>query len=77
MQMAKTQTKSLVKPDSNVAVPAGYREFFNEIKEKIRSAQLKAAIAASRELFNYTGILAKILLKNKKRKVGVARCWKE
>ncbi len=48
--MAKTQTKSLVKLDSSVAVPAGYREFFNEIKEKIRSAQLKAAIAASREL---------------------------
>lgn len=48
--MAKTQTKSLVNPDSNVVVPAGYREFFNEIKEKIRSAQLKAAIAASREL---------------------------
>ncbi|HEX4838899.1 MAG TPA: PDDEXK nuclease domain-containing protein [Rhabdochlamydiaceae bacterium] len=48
--MAKTQTKSLAKPDSSVVVPAGYREFFNEIKEKIRSAQLKAAIAAGQEL---------------------------
>lgn len=48
--MTKTQTKSLAKLDSNIATPVGYREFLNEIKEKIRGAQLKAAIAASREL---------------------------
>ena len=48
--MARTPTKSLVKPDSHIVVPAGYREFLNEFKEKTRNAQLKAAITASRDL---------------------------
>ena len=44
------QTKSLAKLDSNIAAPIGYREFLNELKEKVRSTQLRAAIAASRKL---------------------------
>jgi len=65
--MAKTQTKSLVKLDSNVAVPIGYREFLHEIKEKIRSAQLKAAIAASRELIQLYWDLGKDIVEKQEK----------
>lgn len=44
------QAKSLDKLGADVVAPAGYREFLNELKGKIRNAQLKAAIPASREL---------------------------
>lgn len=42
--------KTLATLDSNAVPLIGYREFLNELKEKIRNAQLKAAISASREL---------------------------
>ncbi len=41
----------------------GYREFLNELKTKIRNAQLKAAMAASRELIHLYWDLGKDLVK--------------
>lgn len=49
-RMAKKQMTSLLEVDSRFIPVVGYREFLNELKEKIRNAQLKAAITVSREL---------------------------
>jgi predicted nuclease of restriction endonuclease-like (RecB) superfamily len=48
--VAKMQSKSLIESYVDALPVVGYREFLNELKEKIRNAQLKAAMAASREL---------------------------
>ena len=50
IRVTKTQTKSVAKTDSNALAMPGYHEFLNDIKTKIRNSQLKAAIAASKEL---------------------------
>lgn len=42
--------KTLATTDSESGSLVGYKEFLKELKEKIKNAQLKAAIAASREL---------------------------
>ena len=36
--------------DQNLSVPAGYEELFQELKARIREAQVRAATAVSREL---------------------------
>lgn len=48
--MTKTQAKSLAKAEAGAIAMIGYGEFLNELKVKIRNAQMKAAIAASKEL---------------------------
>lgn len=63
--------KTLTKIDSDTLPLGGYREFLNELKEKIRSAQLRAAIAASRELIQLYWDLGKdIVEKQEKEKWG-------
>ncbi len=65
--MTKMQTKSLAKLDSNVLATTGYREFLNELKAKIRNAQLKAAIAASRELIQLYWDLGKNIVEKQEK----------
>ena len=48
--------KTLVKVNSGVVALASYNEFLKELKEKIRNAELKAAITASRELIQMFSI---------------------
>lgn len=47
--MAKKQNKSLKKADT-VSIASGYVDLLNELKEKIRTAQLKAALTVNSEL---------------------------
>lgn len=49
-KVVKAQKKFLINSGSDALAVVGYGEFLNELKEKIRNTQLKAAIAASREL---------------------------
>lgn len=35
---------------ASLALPAGYREFLEDVKSRIRSTQVRAALSASREL---------------------------
>ncbi len=63
--------KIIDKIDSEVVSLVGYNEFLKEIKEKIRNVQLKAAIAASRELIQLYWDLGKdIVEKQVKEKWG-------
>lgn len=65
--MSKKQSTSLLKVDSHPLTVAVYSEFLNELKEKIRNAQLKAAIAASRELSKLYWELGKDIVEKQKR----------
>lgn len=67
--MTKKQTTSLVKADSNPIIVTGYVEFLSKIKERIRNSQLKAAIAASRELIKLYWDLGKDIVE-KQEKAG-------
>lgn len=59
--------KTLAKVDSNDLSLVGYNEFLKEIKEKIRSTQLKAAIAANRELIKLYWELGKDIVENQEK----------
>jgi predicted nuclease of restriction endonuclease-like (RecB) superfamily len=48
--MAKKQKTPLIKAGTRSLTPTGYVELLNELKEKIRKAQLKAALAVNSEL---------------------------
>ncbi len=65
--MSKKRTTSLVKTDSTAIAMTGYNEFLNELKEKIRNTQLKAAIAASRELINLYWELGKNIIEKQEK----------
>lgn len=65
--MSKKHTTSLVKKTSTSIVVTGYNEFLNEIKEKIRNTQLKAAIAASRELIKLYWELGKNIVEKQEK----------
>lgn len=58
---------TLVKKSSASIVITGYNEFLNEIKEKIRNTQLKAAIAASRELIKLYWELGKNIVEKQEK----------
>ena len=45
----------------------GYRDILNELNEKIRNAQLKAAITASRELINLYWELGKDIVEKQEK----------
>lgn len=61
------QAKALTKLDSKHVAMVGYREFFNELKTKIRNAQLKAAISASRELIQLYWDLGKNIVETQRK----------
>lgn len=65
--MAKMQKSSVAKSDSNTLTMPGYHEFLNELKIKIRNAQLKAAIAASRELIELYWELGKDIVEKQEK----------
>lgn len=63
--MVKQET--LAKTDPNIVPLVGYNEFLKELKEKIRKAQLKAAIAASRELIQLYWDLGKDIVEKQQK----------
>ncbi|MBI3508199.1 MAG: hypothetical protein HY069_00995 [Chlamydiia bacterium] len=71
MIQKKRSTKSLVKADANAIIPAGYNELLNELKEKIRNAQLKAALAVNEGLIRLYWDLGKTIVeKHRQEKWG-------
>lgn len=60
-------TKSVAKADSNALAMPGYHEFLSDLKIKIRNAQLKAAIAASRELIELYWELGKDIVEKQEK----------
>ena len=48
--MAKKSTKTLMKPSKATVALSSYSQFIKSLKEKVRSAQLKASIAVNQEL---------------------------
>lgn len=67
LQVAKKQANSLIKIGSTSHSVVGYSEFLNELKEKIRNAQLKAAIAASKELIKLYWELGKNIIEKQEK----------
>ncbi len=65
--MTKTQTKSLAKSAADAIAMVGYGEFLNELKVKIRNAQMKAAIAASKELIELYWELGKDIVQKQEK----------
>lgn len=65
--MTKIQTESLAKSGTNAIAVAGYGEFLNELKVKIRNAQMKAAIAASKELIELYWELGKDIVEKQEK----------
>lgn len=49
------------------ALPAGYREFLEDVKSRIRSTQVKAALSASRELIGLYWDLGKSIVERQER----------
>src|SRR2546425_11012166 len=71
VQVAEKSTKFLVKADAKTVIPVGYQELLNELKEKIRSAQLNVALAVNEELIRLYWDLGKTIVeKHRKEKWG-------
>jgi predicted nuclease of restriction endonuclease-like (RecB) superfamily len=65
--VTKTQIKSLAKSAVDAIAMVGYGEFLNELKVKIRNAQMKAAIAASKELIKLYWELGKDIVQKQEK----------
>ena len=52
-------------------LPAGYDEFIAGLKQRVRQAQLRAALSVNRELVLLYGVLAARFWKNNKKAAGV------
>jgi hypothetical protein len=57
-------------PDSSLTIPVGYREFIEEIKKKVREAQLRAGTSVNTELVKIYWTIGKSILESRKRKSG-------
>jgi predicted nuclease of restriction endonuclease-like (RecB) superfamily len=69
--VTKKSTKTVAKVDPKIIIPAGYKELLNELKEKIRNAQLKAALAVNEELIRLYWDLGKTIVeKHRQEKWG-------
>ena len=68
---AKRKASDLAQPSQqNVRLPSGYREFLDDLKTRIRTAQVKAALAVNRELIQlYWSIGADIVERQR------SECW--
>jgi len=70
--------KTLISVKKTEVSAVNYAKFLTLLKDKIRSAQIKGAIAVNQELIKlYWDVGKDIFEKNKNKKDGAARFWKE
>jgi predicted nuclease of restriction endonuclease-like (RecB) superfamily len=67
VKQAKTTSARDLAPASEAALPQGYRELLEDLKGRVRTAQLKAAVAVNREMIQLYWDIGRLIVERQER----------